>query len=77
MGERCQECIKMRTQLQEHGLDTLAELDHLYTEMTMFIRTGDPMSGKIPLPSIDRTLYYQFSNKSHSTSYFKISVTRA
>lgn len=34
-----------------------------------FVKTGEGMSGSIPIPSVKRTLVYTLSNQQHITSF--------
>jgi len=66
--ERLKECIELRKQINHLGIDILPEIEALFPIMNDFIRNGISASGKIPIPSIQRTAYYIFSNTTHIVS---------
>lgn len=67
-SERLKECIELRKQINHLGIDILPEIEALFPIMNNFVRNGISASGKIPIPSIQRTAHYMFSNNAHIVS---------
>lgn len=61
-SERLKECIELRKQINDLGLECLSDLDPLFLIMNDFVRNGTSASGKIKMPSVHRIAEYTFTN---------------
>lgn len=65
MAERLQECVRIRQQLKDLGVDVVAfpEILPFIDVMNAYVRDGVSASGSIALPTVKRRLVYVLSNK--------------
>jgi hypothetical protein len=66
--KRLEECLVIRKQLNELGLNDMPELEELKKIMKDYIHIGISYSGKIKLDAIPRVVEYILCNKEHIES---------
>lgn len=64
LKDRIKECINIRSQINELGIDSLESMKEYYNIMNSYIRNGEKVNGKISINEINRTLYYLFNDTS-------------
>jgi hypothetical protein len=64
--DRLKECVNIRMQLRDLGLDNDTDLKQLHQKMVLFVRDETPSSGKIKIKSLGRNLLYTLSTKKDS-----------
>lgn len=65
--DRLRECVNIRSQLRDIGLDDDDDCKVLHDRMLDFVRNGQPCSGKIKIKALQgRNLVYTLSTKRDS-----------
>ena len=65
MNERACEIVKIFKKLQEMKLGIMGyeKMDYFRSICNIYIKNGESVKGKIPIPGTKRTLVYDFNNK--------------
>ena len=68
--ERVAECVNIRGQLAEHGLDAIGTISStVIPKMNSFVRDGVHDSGRVFVPELGRHMEFCFTNNPGIVSY--------
>ena len=67
MDERLRECVSLRVQLRDLGVDALPELEPIRRALLAFVRDGHSTTVRITVSSIHRRIILVLANRVPST----------
>ncbi|NDF13628.1 MAG: hypothetical protein EB060_12550, partial [Proteobacteria bacterium] len=75
LSKRVQECIELRSKLQQLGIDGFEELQPFVQAMNNYVRDGKRRGGLITMPSLDnRKFRYMLEDKEGVDSIVRITA---
>ena len=70
--ERLEECVAMRMWMRSVQIDHEPECKDLHDRISRFAKSGEPSSGSLFVPKINRRVVYMLSNRADSNiGFFK------